>query len=134
MAINRVFIAADEALKSATAADRTSEEVDKKFRVAIHMLSGFEKDFASLVAIPLAPTFGSDTGFLEGKMSDNPESPLTTLYALKENLHSKVKFPSVCFYLSTLTNPSQWEINYRNQQGQSSFISLAPFLIPTLLS
>ena len=57
-----MFIVADEALKYAAAADRTSKEVDKKFGEAIHLLSGFEKDFASLVVIPLAPTFGSDVG------------------------------------------------------------------------
>ena len=40
-----MFVAADEALKSAAVVDRTSEEVDKKFGEAIHLLSGFEKDF-----------------------------------------------------------------------------------------
>ena len=95
-----MFIAADEALKSAASADRISEEVDKKFREAIYLLSGFEKDLASLVLIPLAPTFGPDVGSLEGNMSDKPESPLMTLYALKENLHSKVGFPSAFFFIS----------------------------------
>ena len=87
-----MFLAADDALKFAAAANRTSKEVDKKFGEAIHLLSSFEKDFPSK-----DPTSNSKVGGMvtrDAKMSGS-ESPLTILYALKENLHSKVKLPSV---------------------------------------
>ena len=88
-----MFLAADDALKFAAAANRTSKEVDKKFGEAIDLLSCFEKDFPSK-----DPTSNSKVGGMvtrDAKMSDESESPLTILYALKENLHSKVKLPSV---------------------------------------
>jgi hypothetical protein len=89
-----VLIAADDALTSAAGAgDRTSEEVDKRFREAIHLLSGFEKDFLS--KDPTSDPNIGGTVTREAKMSDNFESPSTILYALKKNLHAKVKFPSV---------------------------------------
>jgi hypothetical protein len=94
-------MAADEALKSAAAADRISEEVDKKFREAIHLLSGFEKDFPS--KDPTSDKSDLKVGGMitrDAKTSDESESPLTTLYALNENLHSKVKFP-FCFFFFT---------------------------------
>jgi hypothetical protein len=94
-----VLIAADDALMSAAkAGDRTSEEVDKKFGDAIYLLSCFEKEFPSK-----DPT--SDLiigGMMEAKMNDKfnmSEYASTILYALKQNLHAKVKFPSVSFSL-----------------------------------
>ena len=80
-----MLIAADDALKSAAeAGDRASVEVDEKFRKAIHLLSVFEKVFP-----PNHPTSDSNLG------GSKPESPSTILNALKNNLHAKVKFPSV---------------------------------------
>jgi hypothetical protein len=99
-----VLIAADDALKSAAkAGNRTSMQVDEKFREAIDLLSGFEKDFPSM-----DPTSDPNIGRsvtrenLEGKMSDSDksDSPSTILYALKKYLHAKVKFPSVSLYLN----------------------------------
>lgn len=93
-----MLIAADDALKSAAVAgDRTSEKVDKKFREAIHLLSGFEKDFPSKPLDPntISGTDSSESFPWEAKNSDETESPLTILNALKGNLHAKVEFPSV---------------------------------------
>jgi hypothetical protein len=99
--IKRVLIAADHAIKlalksAAAAGDRTSNEVDKKFREAIHLLSDFEKDFPSQVAVP--PIFGSDVSS-EANISDKSQSPFTILNALKENLHAKVEFFHLFLYL-----------------------------------
>jgi hypothetical protein len=92
-----MLIAADDALKSAAepeAENKTSAEVDEKFREAIDLLSGFEKDFLSK-----DPT--SDPNISRtGKRSSMSDSPLTILYALKKNLHAKVKFPSVSLSLN----------------------------------
>ena len=73
-----MLIAADHALESAVeAGDRTSERADTNFRKAIELLRAFEKRF------PFKdPTSG-------------PNICRTTLYALENNLHSKVKFLSV---------------------------------------
>jgi hypothetical protein len=92
-------MAADDALMSAVEAEnRTSERVDKKFEEAILLLSRFEEDFLS--KDPTSdPNIGGTTG--EAKMSDKSESPSTILSALKKNLHSKVKFPSVSLPLAT---------------------------------
>ena len=85
----------DDAIKSAAeAGDRTSKKVDKKFRKAIDMLGCFEKDF---------PFKGpSDPNIVEmdtrkAKISDESRYPSSILYALKDNLHSKVEFPHVFF-------------------------------------
>ena len=91
-----MLIAADDALRSAAEAGvMTSEEVDKKFREAIHLLGAFEKDFPS--------TSGPKVGGIvtrEGKMSDKAESPSTILYSLKRDLHANVKFLSVSLTLN----------------------------------
>ena len=92
--IKRVLIAADDALKSALEArDEISEETDKKFGDAIDLLSSFEKDFPPKDPTPddPDPNIGGTTT-RDAKMS---KSPLTILDALKENLHSKVEFPSI---------------------------------------
>ena len=92
-----MLIAADDALKSAAVAgDRTSEEVDEKFREAINLLSGFEKDFLSQLTSD--PKIGGKLVW-QAKTSDEFESPLVILNALKENLHAKVKF-SIYFFTS----------------------------------
>ena len=89
-------------------------EVDEKFREAIDLLSGFDKDFPSK-----DPTSDPNIGrpFTrenpEGKMGDKSDSPSTILFALKKNLHAKVKFPSVS-WVSMLTNNSQWAMNGQN--------------------
>jgi hypothetical protein len=96
-----VLIAADDALKSAAEAGyRTSEEVDKKFGDAIHLLSGFEKDFPS--KDPTSDPNIAGTIIREAKMGDEFKSPSTILSALKKNLHAKVKFPSVSLPLIAL--------------------------------
>ena len=68
-------------------------EVDKKFREAIDILYAFEKDFPSKDSTS-DPNIGA-TVTREAKMSDRSGSPLTVLGALKENIHAKVKLPSV---------------------------------------
>jgi hypothetical protein len=90
-----VLIAADDAIKSAAeAGDRTSKKVDKKFRKAIDMLGCFEKDFP--VKGPSDPNI-VEMDTRKAKISDESRCPSTILYALKDNLHSKVKFPLVFF-------------------------------------
>ena len=92
-----MVIAVDDALKSAAVAgDRTSEEVDEKFREAIDLLSGFEKDFLSQLTSD--PNIGGRIVWT-GNTSDESKSPLAILNALKENLHAKVKI-SICFFTS----------------------------------
>ena len=103
-----VLIAADNALKSANeAGNRTSQDVDKKFRKAILLLSDFEKDFPSKDSM----LDESDPNIItrEVKKSDKleSESPSTILHVLKKSLHAKVNFHLfLCF--STLMNFSQW--------------------------
>ena len=88
------MIAADDAIKSAAeAGNKTSSETDNKFREVIHMLSGFEKDFLSEDSTS-DPNIGGMVAE-EAKISDRSRSPSTILYALKKNLHAKVKSPSV---------------------------------------
>jgi hypothetical protein len=95
--INRVLIAADDALKSATeSVDRTSK-VDKKFKNAIHLLSEFEMDFLS--GDPMSDPNIGRTETRKAK-SYKSKSPSTILHALKSNLHAKVKFPSVSLPLN----------------------------------
>jgi hypothetical protein len=88
-----VLIAADDALKSAIQAqDEISEKTDKKFGDAIDLLSAFEEDFLSKDPTPDDPDPSIGGMATEAKMS---KSPSTILHALKENLHSKVKLPSI---------------------------------------
>ena len=95
-----MLIAADDALNSAVGVgDGTSIEVDKKFREAIDLLCAFEKDFPSNDSTS-DPDIGA-TVTREVKMSDSFGSPLTVLDALKENIHAKVKFPSVSRLLNS---------------------------------
>jgi hypothetical protein len=98
----RVLIAADDALMSAAkAGDRTSEEVDKKFGEAIHLLSSFEKEFPSKDPT-LDPNIGG-TITRAAKMNDQfdmSEYVSAIIYALKQNMHAKVKFPSVSLPLN----------------------------------
>ena len=73
-------------------------EVDKKFREAIDILYAFEKDFPSNDSTSDPDIGGTVTR--EARMSDSSESPLTVLGALKENIHAKVKLPSVSLLLN----------------------------------
>jgi hypothetical protein len=98
-----VLIAADDALKSAImtrawASDEISEGIDKKFGDAIDLLSAFdsEEDFPSKDPTPDDPDPNTGGTATEAKMS---KSPSTILHALKENLHSKVKLPSIYLLL-----------------------------------
>ena len=89
-----MLIAADDALKStAEAGIWTTEEVDEKFEEAIHLLSLFENDFPSKG--PTSDPNICGTVAREAKMGDKSESPLTILYALKNDLHANVEFSSV---------------------------------------
>jgi hypothetical protein len=88
-----VLIAADDALKSTIMArEEISKEIDKKFGDAIDLLSAFEEDFPSKDPTPDDPDPNTGGTATEAKMS---KSPSTILHALKENLHSKVKLPSI---------------------------------------
>ena len=110
MTLKSVLVAADEALKSAAeAGDKTSDEVDKKFEEAIHKLSAFEDFwFKDLTSDP-----NTSRMVTREAMSDKFESPSAILYALKENLHAKVRFILV-FYVYMLMTSSQWAMNGRN--------------------
>ena len=112
--MKRVLIVADDAIKSAVeAGNRTSKEVDKKFGDAIRLLGDFEKDFSVPSGDPTSDPKIGGTVTGEAEMSKF-ESPSTILYALKKNLHAKVKSPYI-IYPSTLTNiTSQWAMNGRS--------------------
>ena len=97
--IKRMLIAADDALNSAVeVGDGASIEVDKKFREAIGLLCAFEKDFPFNDSTSDQDIGGTVTR--EAKMSDGSGSPLAVLDALKENIHAKVKLPSVSLLLN----------------------------------
>ena len=108
-----VFIATDNALKSANeGGNRTSQDVDNKFREAILLLSDFEKDFPS--KDPMLDDSESDPNIVtrEVKIGGMPESesPSTILHVLKKSLHAKVSF-HLFPCLSALMNFSQWGMN-----------------------
>ena len=89
-----MLIAAGDALNSTVGFwDGTSIKVDKKFGEAIDLSSSLEKDFPSNNSTS-DPNIGA-TVIRESKMSDSSGSSLTVLGALKENIHAKVKLPSV---------------------------------------
>ena len=98
-----MLIAADDAILSGNeAGNNISEEVDEKFRKAIQLLNAFEKDFPSK-----DPMFDPNICQMITSEEDpgvTPKSPLTILYALTENLHSKVNFPSVS---SSVSQPDE---------------------------
>jgi hypothetical protein len=115
--MKRMLNVADDAIKSAVeAGNRTSKEVDKKFEDAIRLLGDFkfEKDFSVPSGDPTSDPKIGGTVTIEAEISDKFESPSTILYALKKNLHAKVKSPYI-IYPSTLTNiTSQWAMNGRS--------------------
>ena len=83
-------------MSAADAGDKTSKEVDEKFERVISLLSGFKKDFPFWPFMLDSNIDGMITWEVE--MSDDSKSPLglsnfplTILYALEKNLHSKVK-------------------------------------------
>ena len=90
-----MLIAADDALESAADSGPLSRrsEVDKKVGKAIDLLCDFVKDPTSDPNIG-----GTVTG--EMKMSDKSKFATTILHALKNDLHSNVKFPSVSLPLN----------------------------------
>jgi hypothetical protein len=71
--------------------------VDKKFREAIHLLSGFEKDFPSRDQTSDPNINGTVTMEAE---SDKSESPSTILNTLENDLHAKVRFTSISLPLN----------------------------------
>ena len=93
-----MLIGADDALKSAAeAGDKTSEELDKKFKDAISLLSGFEKEFPSKhpTSNPSIGEAVSRKATMDQKSESPLTLPLTVLRALEKNLHAKVKIPYV---------------------------------------
>ena len=98
--LKSVLIAADDALKSAAEARNwISEKADRKFALAIQLLSDFEMDFPSK-----DPTSDPNIGKMatrEANMSDTSRSPSTILCSLKKSLHAKVKFLPVSLPLNT---------------------------------
>ena len=80
----------------ARAIEMTELDSDKKARKAIDLLSDFAKDFPLKDPTSDSNIGGTITG--EVKKSDKSKSATTILQALKNDLHSNVKFPSV--YLS----------------------------------
>ena len=95
-----MLLAADDALQFAPYAGygRTSELVDEKFKMAIDLLDDFAKDFPLKDSTSDPNISGTVTG--EVKMGVESKSPLMILHALKNNLHSYVKFPSVSLSLN----------------------------------
>ena len=92
--IKSVLVAADDALRSAAESgcgDERSEKLDGKFATVIKLLVRFEKDFLSQTS---NPNIGGMVT-RRANMNDTSQSPLTILHALKRDLHSKVKLPSV---------------------------------------
>ena len=96
--IKSVLVTADDVLRSAAESecgDERSEKLDGKFATAINLLVSFEKDFLSEMSDP------NISGIVTRKanMSDTSKSLSTILHALKQDLHSKVKLPSVSLFL-----------------------------------
>jgi hypothetical protein len=108
-----VLIAADDALKSTVSTIEpryfpgVSQVAERKFRMAIDLLSDFAKDFPPKDSTSDPNIGGTVTG--EVKMSVKVESPLMILQALKNDLHSNVNF-HLYLYLSTLMDTSQCAI------------------------
>ena len=104
-----MLIATDDALKSTINPGRydyyhiASEVAERKYRVAIDLLSDFAKDFPpkDLTSDPniQANIGGTVTGKV--KMSVKSKSPLMILEALKTDLRSNVKFPFVSLSFDT---------------------------------
>ena len=95
-----MLIAADDALKSGFDPNALykKSEVENKFKNAIDILSDFAKDFPLKYLTSHPNIGGTVTG--EVKMSDKFKSATTTLQALKNDLHSNVKFLSVLSLLN----------------------------------
>ena len=93
-----MLVAADDALRSAAESgcgDERSEKLDGKFAAVINLLVSFEKDFLSETSDPNIGGMVTKIAYL----SDTSQSPSTILQALKQDLHSKVKLPSVSLFL-----------------------------------
>ena len=88
-----MLIVADDALTSAAEARYlTSKKVDKQLREIIDLLSSFERDFKDSIS-------GQNIG---GEAKS--KFPSMVLHALRNNLHTKVKCPSVSSSLSKIFN------------------------------
>ena len=93
------MIAADDALSAAELGPWSRKyEIDQKFGKAIDLLSDFAKDFALENLMSDLNIGGNDTG--EVKMGDKSKSATIILQALKNDLHSIVKFLSVSLSLN----------------------------------
>ena len=90
-----MLIAADDALESAADSEALSwkPEVDSKFEKAIDILRDFAKDFPLKDSMSDLNIDGTVTG--EVNMNEKFMFATTILQALKDDLHSNVKFPSV---------------------------------------
>jgi hypothetical protein len=131
IAYKSVLTATDDALRSAAeTGNRASSELDEKFVKVINMLDEFDHAFYSEDSL-LGQNV--DRAVIEAaKRNDMSELSLATL-SLHEDAHAKVRFSPASSLLRP-TDSRQWPLNGRNQQEPSSFTSLAPFLMPTLLS
>lgn len=91
-----MLIAADDVLRSAAEArDKTTMEVDKKFKDVIHLSGAFEKDFpVPSKGSTSDPTIGATIAW-EEEMSEKPKSPSTALCALEKKFYIRVRLPSV---------------------------------------
>ena len=77
-------------------------ELDKKFGKAIGLLGDFVKDFPLNDPTSDPNIGGTVTSTVTGdvKMGDKSKSATTILQALKNDIHSNVKFPSVFLSLN----------------------------------
>ena len=94
-----MLAAADDAIRSATESgtgNKRSEKLDEKFATVINLLVSFERD---LLPETSDPNIGGMVTRFQANMSDTSKSPSMILHALKRDLHSKVKFPSVSLLL-----------------------------------
>ena len=94
--LKRVLIVADDALTSAAEARYlTSKKVDKQLREIIDLLSSFERDFKDSIS---GQNIGAEA--IQAKF----KFPSMVLHALRNNLDTKVTFPSVFPSLSNFLN------------------------------
>src|SRR5712671_3037354 len=127
--LGRALQVVDDALRSAAEVkNQTSEVVDKKFEIAIEMLSGYETDH-----YPKGPTLDNSRAktvrerMEEATTKDKCSSGI--LNKLKEKLKVRTADPPLDVLL--LPTPSQFWMESWSQRQLSSSFSLNPFMITT---
>ena len=127
----RVLQVVDDALRSAAEVkNQTSEVVDKKFEIAIEMLSGYETDH-----YPKGPTLDNSRAktvrerMEEATMKDKWSSGI--LNTLKEKLRMKVRITHLPLYVVLMPTHSRLWMESRNHRLPSNSISSNPFLTTT---